>query len=60
MENNQIFDLLIEHILSVYDENDDEILYNDITYKIEKRPHSSVKSVVIYIDGKSLTRDQTR
>lgn len=26
MENNQIFDLLIEHILSVYDENDDEIL----------------------------------
>lgn len=35
MENNQIFDLLIEHILSVYDENDDEILYNDITYKIE-------------------------
>ena len=43
MENNQIFDLLIEHILSVYDENDDEILYNDITYKIEKRPHSSVK-----------------
>lgn len=60
MENNQIFDLLIEHILSVYDENDDEIIYNDITYKIEKRPHSSVKSVVIYIDGKSLTRDQTR
>lgn len=55
MINTEIFDLLIKHILKLYDENNKEIKFNKITYKFEKRKFSSVTSLVIYVDNISLT-----
>lgn len=36
MINKEFFDLLIKHILKLYDENSNEIKFNKITYKFEK------------------------
>ena len=60
MINTEFFDLLIEHILKLYDENNEEIKFNKITYKFEKRKFSSVTSLVIYVDNISLTVKQYR
>ena len=60
MINTEFFDLLIKHILKLYDENNEEIKFNKITYKFEKRKFSSVTSLVIYVDNISLTVKQYR
>ena len=60
IQNTEIFDLLIEHIIKIYDENDNEISYNKISYKIEKRKYSITYSLVFYIDDKPLSVKQFR
>lgn len=60
MINIEFFDLLIKHILKLYDENNNEIKFNEIIYKFEKRKFSSVTSLVIYVDNISLTQKQYR
>lgn len=60
MINKEFFDLLIKHILKLYDENSNEIKFNKIIYKFEKRKFSSVTNLVIYVDNISLTQKQYR
>lgn len=58
--NKEIFDLLIKHILKIYDENDVEITYKTLSYKIEKRKYSITESLIFYIDNIALTVKQYR
>lgn len=59
-ETQAFFDILIKHILKIYDENDSEILYSNISIKEEKRKYSSSISRVFYIDNKPLSNKQQR
>lgn len=53
--NKEFFDLLLTHIEKVIDENGNDIKYNKLSFKYEKRKYSSVKSIVLYIDDKPCT-----
>lgn len=42
---------LIEHIEKIFDKNNNEIQFNKLEIKEEKRPHSSCISKILYIDN---------
>jgi hypothetical protein len=51
--NKEFFDLLITRIEKIIDENENDVKFNTLEFKYEKRKYSSVKSIVLYIDGKA-------
>lgn len=58
--NNEIFEILVKHILKVFDENNNEISFNKIEIKEEKRKYSSKISRLVYIDNICLSSYQRK
>lgn len=59
-QNNEIFDILIKHIIKIIDSNNNEVQYNTLEIKYEKRKYSSTYSRILYIDNVPLTRQEMR
>lgn len=57
---SEITELLVKHILKVYDSEDNEISYTNLTIVKENRKFSSTESLVVYIDNVALTVSQVR
>lgn len=55
MCSNSFIDILEKHIIKIFNENDIEVKFNNISLKNEKRKFSSVLSTVLYIDDKPLS-----
>lgn len=60
MNEQEIFDLLIKHILKIYDSEDNEIKYHSLKISKEKRKFSKTISIVFYIDDIPLSCKQYR
>ena len=44
MNNKSFFDILCEHILKIYNKNDEEVFFSELCIKNEKRKFSSTES----------------
>ena len=58
--NKEIFDILVKHILKIFDENDNEISFNNLELKEEKRKFSSKCCKLLYIDNICITSKQRK
>lgn len=56
----EIFEILVKHILKIFDENNNEISFNKLEIKEEKRKYSSKISNSIYIDNICLNSKQRK
>ena len=54
MNNKSFFDILCEHILKIYNKNDEEVFFSELCIKNEKRKFSSTESPILYINGIAL------
>ena len=58
--NEEIFDILVKHIIKIFDENDNEVKFSKLQIVFEKRKFSSSKSKNLYIDDIPLNTYQRR
>lgn len=58
--NKEIFEILIKHILKIYDENDNEVYFSKLNILEEKRKFSSTISKSFYIDDKCINSKQRK
>lgn len=56
----EIIEKLVKHILKVYDSNDNEISYTNLSIAKESRRFSNTMSLVVYMDNIPLTTNQVR
>ena len=53
--NKEFFEILVKHILKIFDENDNEIFFNKLEIKEEKRKYSSKIAKLLYIDNNCIS-----
>lgn len=57
---SQLINELEKHIIRIFDENNNEIKFDIVNIKIEKRKFSSIASPILYINNIALTCKQMK